>query len=143
MPPVSYSAPPPVSYPSYTGPAPASAPYPVATLAPGQPPVIPEPNKICRIENGWRYELVVVQQPQRARMCGFGDKDRRPITPPPCVKLIITNVTTGKERDPNEIEHTLFVLHVDLWSADGTKELNLVRSSHPAASTIGETYMVR
>lgn len=36
-----------------------------------------------------RYQLVIVQQPSRARMCGFGDKDRRPISPPPIVKMII------------------------------------------------------
>jgi hypothetical protein len=46
-----------------------------------------------------RYSLYVAQQPKRARMCGFGDKDRRPITPPPCVRLIITDLTTGKEVD--------------------------------------------
>jgi hypothetical protein len=34
--------------------------------------------------------MEVVQQPQRARMCGFGDKDRRPITPPPILKLTVT-----------------------------------------------------
>lgn len=34
------------------------------------------------------YELVVCQQPLHARMCGFGEKDRRPIDPPPIVQLI-------------------------------------------------------
>ncbi|KAG0251264.1 hypothetical protein BG011_007740, partial [Mortierella polycephala] len=34
------------------------------------------------------YSLEIVQQPQRARMCGFGDKDRRHITPAPVLKLI-------------------------------------------------------
>jgi hypothetical protein len=61
--------------------------------------------------------LDVVQQPKRARMCGFGDKvgicrssivnegtditlqDRRPITPPPCIRLIITDAITGTEID--------------------------------------------
>jgi len=60
--------------------------------------------------------LDVVQQPKRARMCGFGDKvhiyrsstvnectdimqDRRPITPPPCIRLIITDANTGTEID--------------------------------------------
>lgn len=33
------------------------------------------------------FRLEVVQQPLRARMCGFGDKDRRPITPPPILQL--------------------------------------------------------
>lgn len=62
--------------------------------------------------------LDVVQQPKRARMCGFGDKvsfcicvlsvtltdvlrqDRRPITPPPCIRLVITDAVTGMEIDP-------------------------------------------
>lgn len=79
--------------------------------------------------NGKHYSLVVVQQPIRARMCGFGDKDRRPITPPPCVRLIVSDATTGKELDTNEIDSTFFVLTVDLWDADGTREVNLVRHS--------------
>lgn len=39
---------------------------------------------VCRT-----YELVVCQQPLHARMCGFGEKDRRPIDPPPIVQLIV------------------------------------------------------
>jgi hypothetical protein len=70
-------------------------------------------------------------------MCGFGDKDRRPITPPPCVRLVITDIATGKEVDCNEIDHSMFVLNVDLWSEDGKREVNLVRSSsgNPAISS--------
>jgi hypothetical protein len=41
------------------------------------------------------FKLEVGQQPVRARMCGFGDKDRRPLTPPPCVRLTITDTNTG------------------------------------------------
>ncbi|KAL2271208.1 hypothetical protein VTJ83DRAFT_579 [Remersonia thermophila] len=78
-------------------------------------------------DQGRVYSLDVVQQPQRARMCGFGDKDRRPITPPPCVRLIVKDAKTGKEIDCNEIEHTMYVLNVDLWSEDALKEVNLVR----------------
>ncbi|KAL2134177.1 hypothetical protein VTI74DRAFT_838 [Chaetomium olivicolor] len=78
-------------------------------------------------DQGRVYSLDVVQQPQRARMCGFGDKDRRPITPPPCVRLIVRDAKTGKEIDCNEIEHTMYVLNVDLWSEDALKEVNLVR----------------
>ncbi|KAK4233527.1 velvet factor-domain-containing protein [Achaetomium macrosporum] len=78
-------------------------------------------------DQGRVYSLDVVQQPQRARMCGFGDKDRRPITPPPCVRLIVKDAKTGKEIDCNDIEHAMFVLNVDLWSEDALKEVNLVR----------------
>ncbi|KAI5280609.1 hypothetical protein KEM52_004086, partial [Ascosphaera acerosa] len=78
---------------------------------------------------GRLYSLEVVQQPIRARMCGFGDKvgvlDRRPITPPPCVRLIVRDAVTKKELDPSEVDTSFFVLTVDLWSADGTHEVNL------------------
>ncbi|KAM3502162.1 hypothetical protein MY11210_009155 [Beauveria gryllotalpidicola] len=61
--------------------------------------------------------------------------DRRPITPPPCVRLSMIDMTTGKEINYNEIDHATFVLNVDLWNADGTREVNLVRSSAAASSS--------
>ena len=71
------------------------------------------------------HSLKVEQQPVRARMCGFGDKvstfctgcdrshgrwstgnilrrvpqDRRPITPPPCIRLVVHDEKTGVEVD--------------------------------------------
>lgn len=103
-------------------------------LLPGQQPAAPEPKSVIREENGWKYELRVYQQPRRARMCGFGDKDRRPITPPPCVRLIITDIATGKEVDVNDIEHAMFVLNVDLWNEAGCDEVNLVHHSATSPS---------
>ncbi|RKP22870.1 velvet factor, partial [Syncephalis pseudoplumigaleata] len=76
-----------------------------------------------------RSTLTVVQQPMRARMCGFGDKDRRPCTPPPIVRL-----TFKEPVNIDEIDTTFFVVIVDLWSPDQTSELNLV--VHTAAPTI-------
>lgn len=88
---------------------------------------------------GRQYRLDVVQQPQRARMCGFGDKDRRPITPPPCVRIVLTDPNTGKEIDVNDIDHVMFVLNVDLWSEDGQREVNLVRHTNSAPSISSTT----
>ena len=84
----------------------------------------------------YRYTLIVEQQPQRARMCGFGDKDRRPITPPPCIRLVITDVETGREVDIDGTEGSFFVLQVDLWAENADREVNIVRasSSSPAVS---------
>lgn len=45
------------------------------------------------------WELRVVQEPKRARMCGYGDKDRRPITCPPIVQLKIKDPQTEEEID--------------------------------------------
>ncbi|KAG9245980.1 velvet factor [Calycina marina] len=109
-----------------------------------QPPTgVPAGTSLTK--GGRRYELKVTQQPKRARMCGFGDKDRRPITPPPCVRLIITDIATGKEVDCNEIDHSMFVLNVDLWSEDGNTEKNLVKHSagtagHPGSNISAISY---
>ncbi|KAF2499803.1 VeA-like protein [Lophium mytilinum] len=88
----------------------------------------------CGTKNGRTYSLKVEQEPVRARMCGFGDKDRRPITPPPCIRLIVTDAKTGLEIPFDEVESTFFVLTVDLWDAEGTQEVNLVRHSSGAPS---------
>ena len=89
----------------------------------------------------YTYELRVEQQPQRARMCGFGDKDRRPMTPPPAVLLVITHKDSGELVDMSDIEGSYFVLSVDLWDADATAEQNIVRSSSssPAVSISSAT----
>ncbi|GAN08619.1 hypothetical protein MAM1_0214d08134 [Mucor ambiguus] len=47
------------------------------------------------------YKLEIVQQPSRARMCGFGDKDRRPISPPPILKLTVLT-KNGNIIDPEK-----------------------------------------
>lgn len=82
--------------------------------------------------NNYKYELRVEQQPQRARMCGFGDKDRRPITPPPCVRLIVRQVDTGEEVDIDKIDGAFFVLQVDLWDDTASHELNVIRATSSA-----------
>ncbi|ORZ09893.1 velvet factor-domain-containing protein [Absidia repens] len=78
------------------------------------------------------YELVVCQQPLHARMCGFGEKDRRPIDPPPIVQLIVRQ----KSQEPVDVQTLqipFFVLHVTLWSADRTEERNII--SNPPKCT--------
>ncbi|ORY00214.1 hypothetical protein K493DRAFT_298995 [Basidiobolus meristosporus CBS 931.73] len=61
-----------------------------------------------------RYTLEVVQHPIHARMCGFGEKDKRSLDPPPIVKLNILN-EDGTHSD--EFTSTQFyVVHADLWS---------------------------
>lgn len=96
-----------------------------------------DPPKYCGVRSNYQYELVIEQQPIRARMCGFGDKDRRPITPPPCVRVIVRDYTTGKEIPASEIDPTFFILSVDLWDEGATQEKNVVKtSSNTPAVTI-------
>ncbi|KAI9597130.1 velvet factor [Syncephalis fuscata] len=72
---------------------------------------------------GRKMWLEIVQHPLRARMCGFGEKDRRPVDPPPVVRL---HVVDADGKPDNDIDSTMFVVHADLWCADGTQERNLV-----------------
>ncbi|KAH7363783.1 velvet factor-domain-containing protein [Rhexocercosporidium sp. MPI-PUGE-AT-0058] len=111
----------------------------LAPLAPGVQPAAEHPAGRSMILDGRKYELFVVQQPQRARMCGFGDKDRRPITPPPCVKLVITDVASGKEVDCNDVDHGMFVISTDLWHENGRDEVNMVRHSNTSPSISSTT----
>ena len=58
-------------------------------------------------------------------MCGFGDKDRRPLAPAAVVKMVV------KDRSDNpvpvdETDVAFFIVTVDLWSEDGNQERNLV-----------------
>ncbi|KAI4211378.1 MAG: hypothetical protein LQ351_005804 [Letrouitia transgressa] len=92
------------------------------------------------VVDGRKYSLEIVQQPVRARMCGFGDKDRRPITPPPCIRLVVTDVKDPNQPiDISEIDTSFFVLTVDLWSAEGNREVNLVRHSQTSPSISAAT----
>ncbi|KAL9038393.1 MAG: hypothetical protein Q9180_003164 [Flavoplaca navasiana] len=118
-------------------PTPSSASATVPTTLPRSPQ---EPKPTHTITDGKRYSLEIVQQPVRARMCGFGDKDRRPITPPPCIRLIVQDATPPyAELDINQIDTSFYVLTVDLWNAEGTKEVNLVRHSQTSPSISAAT----
>lgn len=80
-------------------------------------------------ETGAHSSLRILQQPDRARMCGFGDKDWRPIEPPP----IVEHVETDPERSP--IQPVLFVVRCMLWNEDGTQERTLITTSNADYST--------
>jgi hypothetical protein len=75
---------------------------------------------LTRISPG-RYEIKVRQQPIAARACGFGERDRRVIDPPPIVQLFIKDPKTG-EADSPELRYPFHVIHCTLWSADGSTD---------------------
>ncbi|PPQ65372.1 hypothetical protein CVT24_011482 [Panaeolus cyanescens] len=77
------------------------------------------------------YSLEVVQHPLRARMCGFGDKDRRPLAPAAVAKMIVKR-DDDSIVDVDDVDCSFFLVTVDLWSADGKHEMNLVM--HPSSA---------
>ncbi|KAK3846281.1 MAG: velvet factor [Linnemannia gamsii] len=89
------------------------------------------------------YSLEIVQQPQRARMCGFGDKDRRNITPAPVLKLV-AKTKDGKIVTGDALCRQAFMVNADLWLEDEVTERNLVLISSIASTkspTRAFTYM--
>ncbi|KAF5333238.1 hypothetical protein D9611_002518 [Ephemerocybe angulata] len=77
------------------------------------------------------YSLEVVQHPLRARMCGFGDKDRRPLAPAAVAKMVVRREDNSIV-DVDDVDGSFFLVTVDLWSADGKQEMNLVL--HPSTA---------
>ncbi|KAG6832157.1 hypothetical protein H0H92_004888 [Tricholoma furcatifolium] len=77
------------------------------------------------------YSLEVVQHPLRARMCGFGDKDRRPLAPAAVAKMVVRR-DDNSIVDIEDVDFSFFLVTVDLWSGDGKNEMNLVL--HPSSA---------
>lgn len=106
--------------------------YAPTRMNPGIPTEVGSQAHYLRRNDTREYKLVVEQQPIRARMCGYGDKDRRPITPPPCIRLVVIDRITQRELDFSEINCTYFVLTADLLNERGSAPVNVVRSSSAA-----------
>ncbi|CDH48955.1 vea protein [Lichtheimia corymbifera JMRC:FSU:9682] len=73
-----------------------------------------------------QYRLVVVQNPTRARCCGFGEKDKRPINPPPIVQLHIQKQDGSLEpvSETDNVSH--FIVQCDLFSPNHEEDRNVV-----------------
>ncbi|KAI1844129.1 hypothetical protein JX266_009613 [Neoarthrinium moseri] len=67
------------------------------------------------------YDLMVLQQPERARACGSGPKssaDRRPVDPPPIVRLLVSEGETWSDaKDVTMDYNSDFFLFVSLENA--------------------------
>ncbi|ODV59985.1 velvet factor family protein ASCRUDRAFT_71456 [Ascoidea rubescens DSM 1968] len=86
-------------------------------------------------DDPYDYELEIRQHPIRARMCGLGDKDRRQISPPVCVKLNIYYKGTKNHIAIDELTNRNFFLVSQLWSADMKTDLSTVISDTPPIKT--------
>ena len=81
----------------------------------------------------FNYNLSIRQQPVAARACGFGERDRRVIDPPPILELKITDRATGA---PEQDYSAMLALHCTLLSQDGhDDETEVASGSDGLAST--------
>ena len=60
--------------------------------------------------NQSRYHLHVRQQPIAARACGAGDRDRRPVDPPPIVQILLTDFDAESQDDRDILQDPRFTV---------------------------------
>ncbi|KAL7309723.1 hypothetical protein PS15m_010570 [Mucor circinelloides] len=83
-----------------------------------------------------KYRLIMVQNPVRARCCGFGEKDRRPIDPPPVLQLFLERPDGSLQNAHDDDSNiSLFVVQCDLYSEDGKEPRGQVYNPSSAVPT--------
>jgi len=81
-----------------------------------------------------RYILGIRQQPIAARACGFGERDRRVIDPPPIVQLSLKDFDPQSPDDISELRWPFNIVHCALLSVssqssaqDATSDVTMVQ----------------
>ncbi|KAL5622290.1 hypothetical protein BROUX41_006235 [Berkeleyomyces rouxiae] len=79
-----------------------------------------EPKNKKGMYQGAHYSIHVRQQPIAARSCGFGERDRRAIDPPPIVQM---EMTTDPPLKPGELNQRMYgrgaVMYCSIWDKTG------------------------
>ncbi|KAK3901667.1 velvet factor-domain-containing protein [Staphylotrichum tortipilum] len=70
------------------------------------------------------YRITVRQQPSAARSCGFGERDRRVIDPPPIVQLTIHSPALSREDVARRLRHQFSVVHCSIWDEKGQRDMS-------------------
>ncbi|KAL2133887.1 hypothetical protein VTI74DRAFT_1503 [Chaetomium olivicolor] len=70
------------------------------------------------------YRITVRQQPIAARSCGFGERDRRVIDPPPIVQLTIHDASLTRDEHARRLRHQFSVVHCSIWDAAGQRDMS-------------------
>jgi hypothetical protein len=116
--------------------SPSSASLDSGTSPREPPPVISE--KFNRLPSfsapspNLRYELNMRQQPVAARACGFGERDRRVVDPPPILELKVIDAVTGKV-DSENTPYVYTTLHCTLINSTTYKDESQIEPAHPNA----------
>ncbi|KAK4650316.1 hypothetical protein QC762_706330 [Podospora pseudocomata] len=89
------------------------------TSHPSYPPPAPSP-----IPSTSEYRISVRQQPYAARSCGFGERDRRVIDPPPIVQLTIHDPSLSPEELSRRLRHQFSVVHCSIYDDRGERDMS-------------------
>jgi hypothetical protein len=64
------------------------------------------------------YDIIIRQQPIAARACGFGDRDRRVIDPPPILQMLVRDPGATPAELDTKMRYPFSVIHCELWNAE-------------------------
>ncbi|KAF4995510.1 hypothetical protein FGRMN_5053 [Fusarium graminum] len=73
-----------------------------------------------------RYLLKIRQQPIAARSCGFGERDRRVIDPPPIVQLSMESPSLTKEEISKELRYPHYVMSCSILDETGSHDASFM-----------------
>jgi hypothetical protein len=88
-----------------------------ASKAPMMPVVLPTSPQVRH-----KYSITVRQQPAAARSCGFGERDRRVVDPPPIVELTVNDPSLTREEINDMLRHQYSVMHCTIWDETGKQD---------------------
>ncbi|KAI1432284.1 hypothetical protein GGR50DRAFT_689047 [Xylaria sp. CBS 124048] len=83
----------------------------------------PEPNLLSTAVTS-TYRISIRQQPLAARSCGYGERDRRVIDPPPIIQLSIEDPTASEEEIRHRLTHSYSIMHCTIWNEAGDQDLS-------------------
>ncbi|PNY25538.1 Uncharacterized protein TCAP_04523 [Tolypocladium capitatum] len=76
--------------------------------------------------NDVRFGLSLRQQPKAARACGFGDRDRRVIDPPPIVQLLIESASMTEDEVRSYLRYESYVMNCAICDESGTRDASFM-----------------
>ncbi|CAP98467.1 Pc22g11790 [Penicillium rubens Wisconsin 54-1255] len=84
-----------------------------------------------------RYHLHIRQQPIAARACGAGDRDRRPVDPPPIVQILLTDFDSNSQEDRDLLQDPRFTVGYRDGNRDREREREHERERERERETDG------
>lgn len=82
------------------------------------------------------YTLVMRQQPKAARACGFGERDRRVVDPPPIVEVKALNPETGENILVRDSYTTLHCMLMNATTGADASQMSISRGEASSAQRL-------
>ncbi|KAI0447992.1 hypothetical protein F4803DRAFT_558286 [Xylaria telfairii] len=87
------------------------------------PQKMPQKNLVSPAET-FTYRVSIRQQPVAARSCGYGERDRRVIDPPPIIQMNIEDPTASEDEIRHRLTHSYSIMHCTIWNEGGDQDLS-------------------